>query len=70
MELARVVVDAGAFDSSSTATRWRHDKAMFAPVWELGFLNGHGPRVAESGLGLIPGHAYCAPYEGVKLKAK
>ncbi len=47
-----------------------HDKAMFAPIWELGFLNGHGPRVAESGLGLISGHAYSAPYEDVKLTAK
>ena len=34
------------------------------------FNNGHGPRVQESGLGLIPGHAYSAPYEDVKLKAK
>ena len=47
-----------------------HDKVMFAPIWELGFLNGHGPRVAESGLGLISGHAYSAPYEDVKLTAK
>ena len=47
-----------------------HDKAMFAPIWELGFLNGHGPRVAESGLGLISGHAYSAPYEDVKLTTK
>ena len=47
-----------------------HDKVMFAPLWELGFLNGHGPRVAESGLGLIVGHAYSAPYEDVKLTAK
>jgi peptide/nickel transport system substrate-binding protein len=45
-----------------------HEKAMFAPIWELGFLNGHGPRVAESGLGLIPGHAYSAPYEDLTLK--
>ena len=45
-----------------------HDKAMFAPIWELGFLNGHGPRVAESGLGLIAGHAYSPPYEDLKLK--
>jgi len=34
------------------------------------FNNGHGPRVQESGLGLIPGHAYSAPYEDAKLKAK
>ncbi|PYN21732.1 MAG: hypothetical protein DMD99_18990 [Candidatus Rokuibacteriota bacterium] len=47
-----------------------HDKVMFAPIWELGFLNGHGPRVAESGLGLILGHAYSAPYEDVKLTTK
>jgi peptide/nickel transport system substrate-binding protein len=47
-----------------------HDKAMHIPVWELAFINGHGPRVEESGLGLIPGHAYSAPYEDVKLRGK
>ena len=47
-----------------------HDKVVFAPIWELGFLNGHGPRVAESGLGLIAGHAYSAPYEDLKVTAK
>jgi len=47
-----------------------HDKAMFAHLWELAFLNGVGPRVAESGLGLITGHAYSAPYEDLKLKTK
>jgi peptide/nickel transport system substrate-binding protein len=47
-----------------------HDKAMFAPIWELAFLNGVGPRVAESGLGLIPGHAYSAPYEDLRLATK
>jgi len=46
------------------------DKAMYAPIWELAFLNGVGPRVQESGLGLISGHAYSAPYEDVALKAK
>jgi peptide/nickel transport system substrate-binding protein len=45
-----------------------HEKAMVIPIWELGFLNGHGPRVQESGLGLIPGHAYSAPYEDVRIK--
>jgi len=30
---------------------------MYAPIWELGWLNGVGPRVAEPGLGLIPMHA-------------
>jgi peptide/nickel transport system substrate-binding protein len=47
-----------------------HEKAMFGPIWELGFLNGHGPRVAESALGLIAGHAYSAPYEDLKLTAR
>jgi peptide/nickel transport system substrate-binding protein len=46
------------------------DKVMYAPIWELAFLNGVGPRVQESGLGLISGHAYSAPYEDVALKAK
>jgi len=32
-----------------------HDRAMFLPIWELAFLNGIGPRVEDSGLGLIAG---------------
>jgi peptide/nickel transport system substrate-binding protein len=47
-----------------------HDKVIYAPIWELAFLNGVGPRVKESGLGLISGHAYSAPYEDVTLKGK
>ena len=47
-----------------------HEKTMVIPMWELAFINGQGPRVQESGLGLIPGHAYSAPYEDVKLKPK
>jgi len=47
-----------------------YERAMFAPIWELAFLNGVGPRVEESGLGLIPGYAYSAPYEDLKLKGK
>ena len=47
-----------------------HEKVMYAPIWELAFLNGVGPRVQESGLGLISGHAYSAPYEDVTLKGK
>lgn len=46
------------------------DKVLYAPIWELAFLNGVGPRVQESGLGLISGHAYSAPYEDVTLKGK
>jgi peptide/nickel transport system substrate-binding protein len=47
-----------------------HDKVMYAPIWELGWLNGVGPRVAEAGLGLIGMHAYSAPYEDLRLKGK
>ena len=47
-----------------------HEKVMQAPLFEPAFLNGYGPRVAESGLGLITYHGYSAPYEDVKLKAR
>jgi peptide/nickel transport system substrate-binding protein len=47
-----------------------YEKTILAPIWELAFLNGVGPRVAESGLGLITGHAYSAPYEDLKLKGR
>src|SRR4029434_7625951 len=48
--------------------RLAHERVMAAPLWELGFLNGVGPRVEESGLGLIALHPYSAPYEDIKLK--
>jgi peptide/nickel transport system substrate-binding protein len=47
-----------------------HDRVMVAPIWQLAFLNGVGPRVEESGLGLVAGHAYSAPYEDLKLRAR
>ncbi|HEY4911926.1 MAG TPA: ABC transporter substrate-binding protein [Methylomirabilota bacterium] len=47
-----------------------HEKAIYAPIWELGFIHAQGPRVAESGLGLITGWAFSAPYEDVKLKGR
>jgi peptide/nickel transport system substrate-binding protein len=46
-----------------------YDEALFAPIWELGFLCASGPRVAVSGLGRIAGFAYSAPYDEVRLKA-
>jgi peptide/nickel transport system substrate-binding protein len=46
------------------------DKVVYAPIWQLAFLNGVGPRVGESGFGLIPGHPYSSPYEDVTLKSK
>ena len=47
-----------------------HDKAMVVPIWQLATLSGVGPRVEESGLGLIAGYGSSAPYEDVKLKAR
>lgn len=44
-----------------------HDRVMYAHLWQLALINGHGPRVGESGLGLIPGYAYSGPYEDLTL---
>lgn len=46
-----------------------YDEAYLLPIWHLGFLCVTGPRVAVSGLGLIPGYIYSAPYEEVRLKS-
>jgi peptide/nickel transport system substrate-binding protein len=46
-----------------------HEKAIYAPIWQLGFLNGVGPRVGESAFGTIPGFAYTAPFEDITIKA-
>ena len=45
------------------------ERSIFAPIWQLGFINGVGPQVGESGFGLIPGFAYTAPYEDITIKA-
>jgi len=47
-----------------------HEQAMFAPLWQLAFLNGVGPRVKESGFGLIANFPYSAPYEDMSLAEK
>jgi peptide/nickel transport system substrate-binding protein len=47
-----------------------YERALFTPIWQLGFLNGVGPRVAESGIGLINRYPYSAPYEELALKTK
>jgi peptide/nickel transport system substrate-binding protein len=44
------------------------EKAMYAPIWQLAFLSGVGPRVGESAFGLIPGFAYTAPFEDLTIK--
>ncbi len=47
-----------------------HEKVLIAPIWLNAGLNGVGPRVEESGIGVIAGYAFSAPYEDVKLKGK
>jgi peptide/nickel transport system substrate-binding protein len=47
-----------------------HERAMYAHIWQLVGLWGIGPRVGISGLGLIAGHAFSAPYEDVTLVDK
>src|SRR5262249_40593747 len=47
-----------------------HARTIGAPLWQMAFINGVGPRVGESGLGLIAGHAYSAPYEDVTIAGK
>jgi hypothetical protein len=43
---------------------------MVVPIMEPAFLNGVGSRVDNHGLNVIPGFAYSAPYEDLRLKKK
>jgi peptide/nickel transport system substrate-binding protein len=45
-----------------------HERTIYAPIWQLAFINAVGPRVAESGFGLIGGFPYTAPYEDLTMK--
>ena len=45
-----------------------YERTVFAPIWQLAFLNGVGPRVGESGFGQIARFPYTAPYEDITLK--
>ena len=46
-----------------------HEEVRFLPLLEAPILNASGPRVAVSGLGLIPSlFFFSAPYEDVQLK--
>jgi peptide/nickel transport system substrate-binding protein len=45
-----------------------HDKAIYTPIWQLAFISGVGPRVAQPSFGLIKGFVYPAPYEELTLK--
>jgi peptide/nickel transport system substrate-binding protein len=45
-----------------------YERTIYAPIWQLAFLNGVGPRVGESGFGLIARFPYTAPYEDITIK--
>src|SRR5262249_51458352 len=47
-----------------------HDKAMYLPIGQRSMLQAYGPRVAESGFGLIADYPWAGPYEDLKIKAK
>jgi peptide/nickel transport system substrate-binding protein len=44
------------------------ERTIYAPLLQLAFINGVGPRVGESGFGLIPGFAYTGPFEDITIK--
>ena len=44
------------------------ERTIYAPIWQLGFINGVGPRVAQSGFGVIADFAYTAPFEDITIK--
>jgi peptide/nickel transport system substrate-binding protein len=44
------------------------ERVMHAPLYQLAFLWGVGPRVEEPGAGVIHGFAYSAPLEDLKVK--
>src|SRR5689334_1652136 len=45
------------------------ERTMYVSIWQLAFISGVGPRVAQSGFGLIKGFVYTAPYEEITLKS-
>jgi peptide/nickel transport system substrate-binding protein len=47
-----------------------HELVIVAPIFLNAGLSGLGPRVGESGIGLIPGYAWSGPYEDVKLRSR
>jgi len=50
--------------------RLLHERVVFAPIWENGFIRGVGPRVEEAALTLIPAFPYSAPAEELRLKGQ
>jgi len=47
-----------------------HERAMFAPIWNIAALHAYGPRVAEPAFGLVGNYLFSAPYEEIRLKGQ
>jgi peptide/nickel transport system substrate-binding protein len=45
------------------------ERTIYAPIWQLAFINGVGSRVGESGFARIPLFPYTSPYEDITLKS-
>jgi len=45
-----------------------HERVVFAPIWENGFIRGVGSRAEEPALSLIPSFPYSAPFEDLRLR--
>jgi peptide/nickel transport system substrate-binding protein len=44
------------------------ERTIYAPIWQLAFINGVNARVGESGFARIPLFPYTSPYEDITLK--
>ncbi|MSP02531.1 MAG: ABC transporter substrate-binding protein [Acetobacteraceae bacterium] len=47
-----------------------HERTMYVPIWQLASIVGVGPRVGQSGIGLIKGYPFTGPYEDMTLTSK
>jgi peptide/nickel transport system substrate-binding protein len=47
-----------------------NEHVAYVGIWQLAFISAVGPRVAQSGIGLIKGYVFTAPYEDMTLKAR
>jgi len=45
------------------------ERTIYAPIWQLGFINGVGARVGQSAFGLTTDFAYTAPFEDITIKS-
>ena len=45
-----------------------YEKAIYAPIWMLAFINGVGPRLGELSFGRIAGFPYTAPFEDLTIQ--